>query len=329
MLTDLRTAALFALAFFAVVLTDARPAALFAPALYAVVLTDARPAALFAPAFFAVVLTDARPAALFAPAFFAVVLTDLRAAALFAPAFSAVVLTDARAAALFAIAFDAFVLADLRAAALFALASSAVVRALCVPLLHSASSFSRPAASLPALCLPCRARSLGQRTISLPHHLPFPLALKPLLLVFGLFLPLDCVLPASRPTPLSRRLVDKLLVVSPLLLGGRTCSVFEHVTEEALVLVNFESARHFPPIGATIASHPDVLFETAAFLTNFLVYTAVPAHGVCYVGYVLKRSSARSSLVSLLLLLHHLVCLTDIILSSLLWCGWEGKKRKS
>ena len=84
----------------------------------------------------------------------------------------------------------AVVLADARAAALLALASLAVVRALSAPLLHSASSSPRTAHSLPTLCLPCRARSLGQRTLSLLHSLPFPLALKPLLLVFALFLPL-------------------------------------------------------------------------------------------------------------------------------------------
>jgi hypothetical protein len=98
------------------------------------------------------------------------------------------------------------VLADARPPALLAQAFLAVVRALCAPLLHSASSSPRPALSLPTLCLPCRARSLGQRTLSLLlHSLSFSLVLNPFLLVFGHFLPLVFELLASRPTSLTAR----------------------------------------------------------------------------------------------------------------------------
>ena len=63
----------------------------------------------------------------------------------------------------------------------------AVVRALCAPLLHSAFSCTRPAHSIPTLRLPCRAGSLGQRTLSLLFILPFPLALEPFMLVLVSF----------------------------------------------------------------------------------------------------------------------------------------------
>ena len=75
-----------------------------------------------------------------------------------------------------------------------------VVRALFAPILHSASSCPCPVHFLSTLRLPCRAGSLGQRTLSLLHSLLFPLALKPFLLLFCLFLPLVFELLASHPT---------------------------------------------------------------------------------------------------------------------------------
>jgi hypothetical protein len=79
---------------------------------------------------------------------------------------------------------------DARPAAWLAPASFAVVRALCAPLLHSASFCPSPAHSLPTLRLPSLAGSLRQRMLSLLHSIPFPLVLKPFLLVFGFFLSL-------------------------------------------------------------------------------------------------------------------------------------------
>jgi hypothetical protein len=112
----------------------------------------------------------------------------------------AFVLPDDRTVSYLAPTSSAVVLADARPAAWLAFASFAVVRALCEPLLHSDSSCPSPFHSLPTLCLSCRAGSLGQSTFSLIHRLPFPLPLKPFLLVFGLFLPLVFELLASRLT---------------------------------------------------------------------------------------------------------------------------------
>ena len=100
-------------------------------------LADARPAAILARVPLAVMLTDARPAALLAHASYAVVLADARPAALLARPSLTVVLADARSAALLA---NALIHASL-----------AVVRALCAPLIRSASTWPRPAHSLPTL----------------------------------------------------------------------------------------------------------------------------------------------------------------------------------
>ena len=72
------------------------------------------------------------------------------------------------------------------------------------PPFFSVSSCPRPAHSLPTLCLPCQccAGSIGQRTL-LCSILPFSLALKPFLLIFGLFLPLVSVPPPSPRGPSS------------------------------------------------------------------------------------------------------------------------------
>jgi hypothetical protein len=144
-----------------------------------------------------------------------VVLADACPAAFLALASYAVVIEDACPAAFLALASYAVVLADACPPALFTPASYAVVWALCAPLLDSASSCPRTVQSLPTLCLPCRVRSLGQRTISLLHSLPFPRALNPFLLVLGLFLSLVFELLASRPTVASLTVRPPFCLLAP------------------------------------------------------------------------------------------------------------------
>jgi hypothetical protein len=109
--------------------------------------------------------------------------------------------------------------------------------------------------------------------------------LKPLLHVFGLFLPLVCeLLASSPPAPLKAqplpRLVLEFLPFVPLLLWRVTRERLKLIAEEALVPVELGAARHLSPFRARITAKPMLVLQATAFLTHFLVSTADTAYGL-------------------------------------------------
>ena len=151
------------------------------------------------------------------------------------------------------------VLADARPAALIVPASQlAVVLEPCESLLHIVSFCPHPDHSVPTLCLPSRADSLGQRTFCLRHRLPFPLVLNSFLLVFGLFLHfLSLVFEFldSRPTSLTVR-------------SGPSSSVSTHPVSHVSRKQRFSPT--FPLPYPTLTSRP---VDQAPVLVTFFSYS--------------------------------------------------------